>query len=101
MELQGKVVKILDAQRFTSQKNGNEYVRNGFVVETTGQYPRRVAFSVMGDERFTTMSIVVGGTYNVSFDVESREWQGKWFTECQAWRAVRMDVAQGQQQGQG
>lgn len=100
MEISGKIIKVLDTQRFVSQRNGNEYVKNTFVVETQGNYPKRVAFSVMGEDKFTQMGIVVGGTYNVSFDVESREWQGKWFTECQAWRVQRIDgdAVQGEQQ---
>ena len=97
MEIQGKVIVILEPQRFVSQKNGNEYVTTVFVIETQGQYPKKVAMKVMGEDKFKQMGIFMGGTYNVSFDVESREWQGKWFTECQAWRAVRMD---GQQQAQ-
>jgi hypothetical protein len=94
MEIQGKVIAILEPQRFVSQKNGNEYVTTAFVIETPGQYPKKVAMKVMGEDKFKQMGIFMGGTYNVSFDVESREWQGKWFTECQAWRAVRMDGQQ-------
>ena len=97
MEISGKIVKILDTQRFTSQRNGNEYVKNTFVIETQGNYPKRIAFSVMGEEKFLQMAIVVGNTYNVQFDVESREWQGKWFTECQAWRVTCVDGQQVQQ----
>lgn len=91
MDLQVRVVKILDAQRFVSQKNGETYVKNIFIGETLGQYPKKVAFSVMGEERFKAMNIVVGGSYTVSFDVESREWNGKWFTDISAWRAQNLD----------
>ena len=91
MEIQGKVIVILEPQRFVSQKNGNEYVTTVFVIETPGQYPKKVAMKVMGEDKFKQMGIVMGGTYNVSFDVESREWKGKWFTECQAWRTQRVD----------
>lgn len=97
MELQGKIISVLEPQRFVSQKNGNEYVTTVFVIETQGQYPKKVAFKVMGEEKFKQMGIVMGGIYNVSFDVESREWQGKWFTECQAWRTQRVDGTQTQQ----
>jgi hypothetical protein len=78
------------------------YVKNTFVGETQGQYPKNIAFAVMGEDKFAQMGIVVGGTYNVSFDVESREWKGKWFTEASAWRAQRIDGdgAQVQQQSQ-
>ena len=98
MEIQGKVVAVLNPQTYTSQKNGNTYVTNQFVIETQGQYPKKVAFKVMGEDKFKQMQIAVGGFYNVSFDVESREWQGKWFTECQAWRTQRMGVTQAQTQ---
>ena len=91
MELNVKIVKVLEPQSFVSQKNGNTYTTHVFVGETTGQYPRRIAFRVLSDERFAQMGIVVGGSYNISFDIESREWQGRWFTECQAWRSVRLD----------
>lgn len=94
MEIQGKIIAILEPQRFVSQKNGNEYVTTVFVIETQGQYPKKVAMKVMGEDKFKQMGIVMGGIYNVSFDVESREWKGKYYTECQAWRAVRMDGQQ-------
>ena len=98
MELTGKVIAILEPQSFTSKKNGNEYVTTVFVIETQGQYPKKVAMKVMGEDKFKQMGIVMGGIYNVSFDVESREWQGKWFTEWQAWRTQRMDGTQEQPQ---
>lgn len=93
-DITGKVIAILEPQRFVSQKNGNEYVTNVFVIETQGQYPKKVAMKVMGEDKFKQMGIVMGGTYNVSFDVESREWNSKYYTECQAWKAVRLDAQQ-------
>ena len=93
-DITGKVIAISEPQRFVSKKNGNEYVTTVFVIETQGQYPKKVAMKVMGEDKFKQMGIVMGGTYNVSFDVESREWQGKWFTECRAWRTQRVDGTQ-------
>lgn len=93
MEISVKIIKILDAQSFNS-KNGETTIKNTFVGETQGQYPKNIAFSVLGDDKFKQMAIAVGGQYNISFDVESREWQGKWFTECKAWKAVRVDGVQ-------
>nr|DAQ19387.1 MAG TPA: protein of unknown function (DUF3127) [Caudoviricetes sp.] len=97
-DITGKVIAILEPQRFVSQKNGNEYVTTVFVIETQGQYPKKVAMKVMGEDKFKQMGIVMGGTYNVSFDVESREWKGKYYTECQAWRTQRVDGTQEQTQ---
>lgn len=90
-DITGKVIKVLEPQRFVSQKNGNEYVSTVFVVEIQGKYTKKIAFKVMGEDDFKNMGIVVGGTYSVSFDVESREWKERWFTECRAWKVVRID----------
>ena len=97
MEIQVKIVNVLPVQTFTSSKTGNSYSKYTFVGETAGQYPKKIAFTVMGEDKFNGMGIVVDGTYTVSFDVESREWNGKWFTEASAWKAVRIDGAKGQQ----
>ena len=98
MEITGKIIRILEPLSGVSAKSGDKWVKNTFVLETQGQYPKKLAFGVMGEDKFAQMQITVGGTYSVSFDVESREWQGKWFTECMAWKAVRLDGQQ--QQGQ-
>ena len=87
MEITGKVTNVLPAQSGTG-KNGNEWVKNGFVIQTQGEYPKIVCFSVMGKDRWEKMNIQVGMTYNVSFDVESREWNGKYFTELTAWKTM-------------
>lgn len=97
MEITGKIVKILDAQRFTSKKDGSEIVKNAFVIETQGQYPKTICFSVIGEEKFKQMSLVVGNVYNVSFDAESREWNSKFFTDLSAWKAVNLDAGQSAQ----
>ena len=92
-----KVEKILDKQTFTSSKNGNVYEKYGFVGVTQAQYPKTIAFFVMGAEKFENLGIVVGKSYNVSFDVESREWNGKYFTDITAWKAVCIDGETGTQ----
>lgn len=88
MEITGKVVKILDTLSGVSTRTGEPWVKHAFVIETQGQYSKKIAFTVMGDERFKEMNIAVGESYSVSFDVESREWNGKWFTDLTAWRAM-------------
>ena len=97
MEITGKIVKILDAQRFTSKKDGSEIVKNAFVIETQGQYSKTICFSVIGEEKFKQMSLVVGNVYNISFDAESREWNSKFFTDLSAWKAVNLDAGQSDQ----
>lgn len=101
MEITGKVIKVLDMQEFTSkkpEKQGVVYKRFSFVLETGGQYPKKTVFTVMGEDRWNQMGIVVGGEYQVSFDIDAREWQGRWFNDLSAWRAVRVGAQQQQTQ---
>ena len=91
MEISGRIIKILEPQTFVSQKTNQSYTKHTFVLETQGQYPKKIAFSVMTDERFQAMQIRVGATYNVSFDVESREWKGRFYTECTAWKVMLLN----------
>lgn len=91
MEIQVKIAKILESQSFVSKKNGLTYVKHHFLGVTGGQYPKQIAFSVMGDDKWKEMAVVVGKEYVVSFDVTSREWQGKWFTDVSCWRCVAVD----------
>lgn len=86
MEITGKVRMILPEQRFAG-RNG-EIVRYGFVIDTLGQYSRAVCFNVLGVDRWAKLlpNIVVGSDVQVSFDVSSREWSGRWFTQCDAYR---------------
>lgn len=93
MELSGKVYCILPPIQFTSKKSGTTDRKYGFVIETQGMYPKKVAFSVMGDERYKAMRIAEGFSYNVSFDVHSREYNGRWYTELDAWKVVPLSAA--------
>lgn len=94
MELQVKVIEILEQRSYVSKKDGSTIVTNAFVGETGGQYPRKVKFDVTGEETFNKMGIMVGGVFSVSFDVSSREWCGKWYTNLNAWRAMKIDGAE-------
>ena len=87
MELSGKIVNILDEFRTQSGK-----VKYGFLLETGGQYPQKIPFDVWGDERWSQMGVTVGSFVNVSFDISSREWNGKYFVSLGAWKVVRTDV---------
>lgn len=90
MELQGKTVAVLDVVSGTS-KSGNAWQKREFVIETAGQYPKKVCLQLFGDKVNECPN--VGDEVKVSFDAESREWQGRWFTQLNAWK-VEKQVAQ-------
>ena len=93
MDITGTVITILPEQRFNG-KNG-EVVKNQFVIEHGGQYKKKAVFGVLGEDRWKQMNVVQGADVQVSFDVDAREWNGKWFGELMAWRVQNVS---GQQQ---
>lgn len=93
MDITGTVIQILPEQRFNG-KNG-EVVKNQFVIEHGGQYKKKAVFSVLGEDKWKQMNVVRGADVQVSFDVDAREWNGKWFGELMAWRVQNVN---GQQQ---
>lgn len=93
MDITGKIIQILPEQRFNG-KNG-EIVKNQFVIEHGMQYKKKAVFSVLGEDRWKQMNVVQGADVQVSFDVDAREWNGKWFGELMAWRVQNVS---GQQQ---
>ena len=85
------VKKILDVMTFTSKRDGSEIKKFGFVGETKEEYPKTIAITVLGQDKWDKMQIQVGGEYQVSIEVSSREYQGRWYTEASSWFAKRID----------
>lgn len=83
MELTAKLIQLLPAQTGTG-KNG-EWKKQDIIVETNSQYPKKVCISVWGD-KINTSQLQIGQSLNISFDVESREYNGRWYTDVKAWK---------------
>lgn len=86
MELECRVVRVLDAQKFNG-KNG-EVVKYGFVCEYGDKYVKQVMFEVFGVDKWSQMESLlrVGEMVNVKFDISSREWNGRWYTSLGCYR---------------
>ncbi len=83
MELQGKIILALPERTGTSARG--DWKVQEFVLETLdAQYPRKMVFSVFGEERLQRFNIQVGQDVNVSFDIDAREYNGKWFNSIRA-----------------
>ncbi|MBN8702662.1 MAG: DUF3127 domain-containing protein [Bacteroidetes bacterium] len=83
MELTAKLSQVLPLQTGTG-KNG-QWKKQDIIVETEGQYPKKVCISIWGD-KINESQLQVGNKLNISFDVESREYNGKWYTDVKAWK---------------
>jgi len=65
-------------------KNG-QWKKQDIIVETEGQYPKKVCVSIWGD-KINENNLKTGNMLNISFDVESREYNGRWYTDVKAWK---------------
>ena len=85
LEIKGRLLQILPVQSGTS-KAGNEWSKQEFVIETDEQFPKKVCFTLFGDKVSLLNGISVSDEVEVSFNVESREFNGKWYHNINAWR---------------
>lgn len=93
MEVEGKVIVVLPERTGTS-RTGNPWKVREYVLETTNEaYPRKIAFDFFGD-RADQFPLAMGDNIKLSFDIESREYQGRWFTSIRGWKAEKVGQAQ-------
>jgi hypothetical protein len=88
MEISGKIIAVLPAVGGTSRL-GNEWKKQEYVLETHEQYPKKVCFQIFGADKIDQAAIREGEEVTVSIDIESREYQGRWFTNINAWKVER------------
>ncbi|MBE6323525.1 MAG: DUF3127 domain-containing protein [Bacteroidales bacterium] len=89
MEIVGKVIQVLPLQQGTSTRTGNPWTIKTFILETQENYPRKVAIEIFGDQRIADNPAEVDQVVTVSFDLESREFNGRWYTSVRAWKVLQ------------
>ncbi|MDE6310419.1 MAG: DUF3127 domain-containing protein [Muribaculaceae bacterium] len=90
MEVKGKIIKVLPETSGVS-RNGNPWKKKEYVLETFDTYPRKVHFTCFGDKA-DQIVLTEGQNVTVSFDLESREYNNRWYTDVRAWK-VDIDQA--------
>ena len=85
MDIVGKIIQVLPVQEGIS-KTGNPWKVQSYVLETQEQYPRKVCFEIFGEDRIKNNPCNIDDVVTVSFDIESREFNGRWYTSIRAWR---------------
>jgi hypothetical protein len=81
MQLTAKLIQLLPLQSGTG-KNG-PWKKQDIIVETESQYPRKICISIWGDKISEGM-LKVGNSLKIDFDIESREYNGRWYTDVKA-----------------
>ena len=88
-EINGKVIAVLPIA--TGEGKNGTWKSQDYVLETGGQYPKKVCFNLLGD-KIDQFPIAIDEEIKVSYDIESREYNGRWFTTIRAWKVDKEAV---------
>ncbi|MBL7831040.1 MAG: DUF3127 domain-containing protein [Saprospiraceae bacterium] len=83
MEIKGRIIQLLPMQSGEG-KNGT-WRKQDYVLETMDTYPKKLCFNAWGD-KIDQFAIKQDEVVTVHFDIESREYNGRWYTDVKAWR---------------
>ena len=93
MELTGKIIAEFNERGGISSRTGNEWKAKSYVLEVPGDFPRKLAFDVFGTDRLQAFNIQVGELLTVHFDIDAREYNGRWYNDVRAFRIDRGQTA--------
>lgn len=96
MQITGKCIAVLPVQSGSSAKGG--WKKQQFVIETDGEYAKKICFELFGD-KVDKMPPKLGDNLTVHFNMESREYQGKWYSQINAWKLEGFTGNLGPKQG--
>lgn len=83
MEILGKIVQLLPEQ--SGEGRNGTWRKRDYVLETQDQYPKKVCFNLWGD-KIDQNPVKEGDSVKLFFDVESREYNGRWYTDIKGWK---------------
>lgn len=90
MEIEGIITTVFAKQSGTS-KNGKEWTKQDFILEVEGQYTRHILFTRMGADKIEKYPTINGQHVKVSFDIDAREYNGKWYNSVTAFKVENLD----------
>lgn len=93
LEINGKITKVLAKETGQKKDGSGEWVKQLFLVETTEQYNNVYCFEIFGAEKVDNFNKYnkVGSNVKVDFNVNTNEWNGKYFTTLSAWKVFKYD----------
>src|SRR6218665_4193892 len=91
MEVKGKVVQLLPL--VTGQGKNGTWKKQEFILETQAQFPKKVCVSLWGDKA-ELYQLEIGSVVTASIEVESREYNKRWYTDVRAWNIAEDEQKQ-------
>ena len=104
MEIQGKIRAILPAQSGVSQRTGNSWMSQDYVLDyfwwQNQTQPSQMVFRVFGEDRIKNFDLKVNDEVKINFHVEAREYEGRWYNEIQCTQCQKVGASAPQPQNQ-
>lgn len=94
MEVQGRILEVFPARSGVSQRSGKEWATQDYLIEIPGQYPKKILFNVFGAENIKNFGIKKGEEVIVQFDIDAKEYNGRWYNDIRAYNIGRPQVQQ-------
>lgn len=90
MELTGTIIAIMPAKSGVSARTGNPWMTQEYVIEVPGQYPKKCAFSIFGEDRIKQFNLQPGEqNVTVQFDIDAREYNGRYYNDIRCYNVLR------------
>ena len=90
MDITGNIIAVLPPLGGVSQRSGNAWMKQEYVIEVPGSYTRRMCFGIFGEDRIKQFDLHQGEqNITVQFDIDAHEYNGKWFNEMRAYNIIR------------
>ena len=88
--LEGRLVQILSAQE--GQSTRGAWKKQDFIIETSEQYPKKVCICWWNEKTDELSKFQLNDNLRVSVNIESREYNSKWYTDIKAWRIEQLNT---------
>ena len=92
MELTGTVIALLP--EVSGQGKNGTWRKQEFILEIPSQFPKKVCISLWGD-RIDQANLKINDSVTASIDIESREYNSRWYTEVKAWKVDKAGAGAG------
>ena len=93
--IEGQITAILPETRGVGQRG--EWVSQDFVLKTDDNYPKNICFTILGADKIKEANIKIGDVVSIGVNIESREFNGRWYTSIKAWSVKKKSEARQQQ----
>ena len=101
MELTGNIIAVMEPHGGVSQRTGNTWMTQEYVLEVPGMYPKKMCFSIFGEDRIKQFALQQGEqNVTVQFEIDAHEYNGRWFNEVRCYNVLRAGVQQSAPQPQ-